>query len=520
MLLIESLGDGSCSMADGLECQKCAAVYNFPWASQLSTHAPIYATHLPTPCQKLTSMRWPLRNQIMLPLLAVAVASLTAVGVINARLATRQTGERIEQQLKGVVGVLTRSSFPLTDAVLRQMRDLSRAEFVLADSTGRPVATSLRETPPPLPHKTTTAGSTESSLRDALDVLGKSYFHSSTRLPARTGGEQARTLHILFPRDEYRRTWRQAFIPPLVIGVVTVGAVAAVAQLLAGRISQTMARLATEVLSLARGNFDAVELPSTDDEVRDLSVAVNQTAEMLAEYEQQVRRAEQLRTVALLGAGLAHELRNSATGCLMALDLHAESCRLDRQDESLAVAKRQLRLMENQLQRLLAIGKAPSNNLPREVDLTTLIEEVLPLVRPAAHHADVALEWLRPDAGVQVWADAEALGPMIVNLILNAIEAVQQSPGEADRRVEVRLDSNATMARLTISDTGPGLQDAATESAFEPFVTTKPEGIGLGLAVARQVVEAHHGTIDWTRDATVTTFRIALPLSAKGLNRV
>src|SRR6187455_509115 len=88
-------------------------------------------------------MRWPIRNQIMLPLVAAAIVSLTAVGVINAVLAERRTCAQVEQQLRQVVGVLTTSSFPLTNMVLRQMRDLSSAEFVLVDAGGQIAASTL-----------------------------------------------------------------------------------------------------------------------------------------------------------------------------------------------------------------------------------------------------------------------------------------------------------------------------------------------------------------------------------------
>ena len=88
-------------------------------------------------------MRWPIRNQIMFPLLAVAIVSLTSVGAINAVLTERRTCAHVEQQLRQVIGVLTTSSFPLTNSVLRQMRDLSSAEFVLVDSTGDVGASTL-----------------------------------------------------------------------------------------------------------------------------------------------------------------------------------------------------------------------------------------------------------------------------------------------------------------------------------------------------------------------------------------
>src|SRR6187431_2467799 len=88
-------------------------------------------------------MRWPIRKQIMVPLVAVAIVSLTAVGVVNALLAERRTCAGVERQLRNVVGVLNTSSFPLTNKVLGQMRDLSSADYVLLDDAGDTTASTL-----------------------------------------------------------------------------------------------------------------------------------------------------------------------------------------------------------------------------------------------------------------------------------------------------------------------------------------------------------------------------------------
>lgn len=461
-------------------------------------------------------MKWPLRNQIMLPLLAVSLVSLTAVGVIYARMATRQTREQIESRLQGVVGVLSATNFPLTDSVLRQMRELSSAEFVLVDAQGKVEASSLRETPK-FAQALPLSDAGDKLLGPTIDVEGVPYFHASLQL-GNSDIRRHRTLHILFPQSEYQRHWREAFVPPLVVGIVAIAAVAAVAHVVAGRISRATATLGREVLRLARGDFAAFELPRTDDEIRDLSIAVNRTAELLADYERQVRRTEQIRTVAMLGASLAHEMRNAATGCRMALDLHAENCLAHGDEETLVVAKRQLRLMESQLQRLLQIGKAPVPARQDAVDLGKLIEDIIPLVQPAAQHADVELDWELPVQTLSACGDQEQLSQAVLNLILNALEAARQGKpsSPACRRVAVELSRQNGRAELAVSDTGPGPAGSVTASLFDPFVTTKPEGAGLGLAVARQVVEAHHGTIEWLRDADVTRFCVSLPLSNKG----
>jgi signal transduction histidine kinase len=474
-------------------------------------------------------MRWPLRNQIMLPLLVVAVLSIASVGGVHTWLAARHTRQRIEDQVRGVVSVLTSSRFPLTDSVLRQMKSLSGAEFVLTDAAGHALATSLPQPPPELSSGAAVTAPDQIALEQKTSITGRDYFHTAVRIAEQQPAAGERVLHILFPQDEYRASLRGAVIPPIVVGLVSLVAAAAVAHVVAGRIGRGTARLGDELTRIAGGDFAALELPAKDDEIRDLAMAINGAAERLAAYEQQVRSTEQARTVALLGAGLAHQLRNAATGCLMAIDLHSEAC--DQSDESLAVAKRQLRLMEGQLQRFLRTGKGPAALRKEDVELGRLVDELLPLVRPAARHAGVEIEWTRPEEDLVATADPEALGQVVLNLVTNAIEAVATVPtqsvgtsrkgggedGAAQRRVVLALGRGEdSSARLTISDTGPGPAGSVADSLFEPFVSNKPEGIGLGLATARQVVDEHGGTIQWSRSGAMTQFCIVLPTACAG----
>ena len=458
-------------------------------------------------------MRWSLRWQIMLPLLAVALASLVVVGATNARLAEQRTVDRIEQQLQGVVAVLSTSNFPLTDNVLKQMRALSSAEFVLTERDGRPLASSIEISSSPLPSSAVNGVTNALKLGPLLKLGDADYFHTTTDLPARSVSESARQLHVLFPVQEFNRSWREAFVPPLVMGIVTIVMAAIVARVIGGRLSCATERLKTDVLRIAQGDYAPATLPTTNDELQDLSRAVNRTAQMLAGYEQQVRRTEQMRTVALLGAGLAHEMRNAATGCRMALDLHAEKCNAENDAESLFVAKRQLRLMESQLQRFLRAGKPLDDSEKRRVSLPALVDDLLSLVRPSARHARVILAWTPPDHDILVMADQEALGQVVLNLLINAVEAVQQNGDDVGRLIDVSLRKiDGALAEFAVCDTGPGPKSSVASALFEPFVTSKAEGVGLGLAVAREVVQAHHGAIDWTRTDEKTIFRVVIPV--------
>ncbi len=454
----------------------------------------------------------------MLPLAAVAVASLLAVGAINAWLATEETQASIDRQLQGVVRVLAASNFPLTDAVLRQMRDLSGAEFVLIGDGGQQVSASLPAIADQLPITDVVDASEKIALGSQISLADKTYFHSAIQLKRPLEAGDSSALHVLFPRERYDAAWRSAFLPPLVVGVIAVIAVALVTQWIANRISRNLARLGAGVQRLAGGEFTPLDLPARDDELRDLAVAVNQTATRLSEYEQHVRQTEQVRTVAMLGAGLAHEMRNAATGCRLAVDLHAENCPIAAGDDTLSVAKSQLQLMESRLQRFLQLGRGQPAPIKQSLDLNQLVEELLPLVLPAARHGGVTVDWQRADEETSVLADADSLGMVIVNLLLNAIEAAQKQATRANSpaRVSVSMTRDSSgNAELEVSDSGSGLTEGVAKNLFQPFVTTKAEGVGLGLAVARQVAMEHGGDIRWSRQQGQTRFRLSLPLAEK-----
>jgi signal transduction histidine kinase len=291
----------------------------------------------------------------------------------------------------------------------------------------------------------------------------------------------------------------------------------------ASRISGRMNRLQGQVDRIARGDFQQLALADRDDEIRALGQAVNRMAVMLARYEDDVRRTERMRTLAHLGGGIAHQLRNSATGCAIALDLHADECPIADNCESLDVAKRQLRLMEEYIQRFLQLGKRSDDGKTNPVDLGQLIDDLLPLVHPAARHAQVRLDWHRPIDPYVIAGEATELSQLLINLLVNAIEAAEQGAvrGGAPGVVNIELSHPAAnRLALTVSDSGPGPPAAIDDNLFEPFVTAKTDGVGLGLSVAREVAQRHGGQIRWRRAGDVTQFTIELPCKTAELQCV
>src|SRR5258705_4918609 len=118
---------------------------------------------------------------------------------------------------------------------------------------------------------------------------------------------------------------------------------------------------------------------------------------------------------------------------------------------------------------------------------------------------------ITPDA-LPILGDRIQLQQVILNLVVNGIDAMKDTPSE-NRIISIRTACVENFAQLSVSDRGPGIPEDKLKELFEPLFTTKAEGMGMGLSIARTIIEAHHGLI-WAknRDHGGASFRIRLPL--------
>jgi two-component system sensor kinase FixL len=109
----------------------------------------------------------------------------------------------------------------------------------------------------------------------------------------------------------------------------------------------------------------------------------------------------------------------------------------------------------------------------------------------------IALRYDLQDEAPEIFADRALVSQMLVNLVMNACEALAGVDGE--RRITLTTAARDGQVELSVRDNGPGMADAVAARAFEPFVTTKPDGLGMGLAICRGIAEAHGGSLSATR---------------------
>ena len=455
-------------------------------------------------------MRFSIRNQLLLPLLALMLGVVGA-STWSAYASGLRARAQIEQQIDDIAKTVGEAKFTLNEQTLHLMKGMSGAEFLLCDAERRPIMdveghrlATLAAVPAELPAP---SASPTQHFDTPVRVGNKSYLCGG--VPLNLAARPGAILYILYPESRWRETAWQALRPALVLGVVGGFISIVLSVLLTRSLGRRIDELERRTRLIASGDFSPMPLPTRNDELRDLGRSVNEMAERLAQFQETIGRTERLRLLGQVSGGLAHQLRNGVAGARLAVQLHAQDCPGKAEHEALGVALRQLALVEMHLKRFLDLGKAIT--LERQpCRLDQVLADVLELLGPHSRHARVELRLaLTPDIGVL--GDAGQLGQLFLNVITNALEAA--GPGGW---VEVRSGRAGERAFVEIRDSGPGPTPEVAARLFEPFVTGKPEGVGLGLAVARQVVEAHGGTIRWTRENESTRFRIELPCGSPG----
>lgn len=461
-------------------------------------------------------MRWRIRWQLLVPPLTLLVG-VAGISLWLAFVSAEQARRQIEERVRAVAHNLSEeTSYPLAENVLKQMKLLSGADYLLLPRVGRRVSTLAADGGALPPAEDLTDDWQTLRLGPPVVVAGQTYLSSGIRLtrPPRAGD----TLYILYPEAQWRDALWEAMWPVLVLGASAGLASVGLAAGLGQRLSRRIQDLERRTRLIAQGDFSPMPLPARDDEIRDLTRSVNEMASQLAQLQDAVRKTERLRLLGQVSGGLAHQLRNGLTGARLALQLFAAECEPATDKAALDVALRQLTLLETNLKRFLDLGREGTRR--ERCDLTALVGEAVELLRPQCRHAAIDLRWPPSRESMIVRGDPGQLSQLVLNVLGNAVDAagpggwidVQMQPAERGRHNDGRgPDDSSMFCVLEVRDSGPGPLPEVAARLFEPFVTSKPEGVGLGLAVARQVAEAHGGSIGWTRLADRTCFRIELP---------
>ncbi|XZE36500.1 ATP-binding protein [Pirellulaceae bacterium SH501] len=480
-------------------------------------------------------------RQFLIPILSAVLLTGVGVASVSKWAADRASRQSSATRLQSIGELVVQAPFPKTANVLEQLHELTGLEFawfekeqpkddhpaesnsqswILDQSTlaidpedERWIRQSLDA-----PHRlgTTARGNTASTVEAKL-IEGMIQGESLRLLSV--AAEDARLL-VMEPAARRGDEW-MVFALPLVTGLLSSIGIAIVAAWTASRLSDRVERLRIEVAKIAEGNFDHPPASGPEDDIRSLQSSLHRMGEQLEESQKQIAQNERSRLIHMLGSGLAHELRNHLTGARLALQTIAPN---DPNEESIGVALKQLDLAESQIKRLLAVRSRTSNDSSSPMAAGEINRTVTELVKPMATHRHVTLDVFPPIGDTPAASDSigremvaivpsgQSMVSVILNLLVNAIEAVGVG-GKV--RLEFEYQNNPILLGIwRVKDDGPGPSSDIASTMFEPFATTKPEGVGLGLSMCQQIVQALGGTIRWFRESNQTVFEVSIPLES------
>ena len=247
-----------------------------------------------------------------------------------------------------------------------------------------------------------------------------------------------------------------------------------------------------------------------------LSARAERQLEEIHQRELQLAHGDRMASVGTLAAGVAHEINNPLAFVSANLNQLQELVKDPDAEEERGLFDEILDETREGLARIAGTAEGLTAMSRREaahgrVRLERVVEAALPLARHQARE-DIGFRLELTDVPA-VRGDGRLLGQVVLNLLVNAVHAIPPDrPGGG--QIVVRLYEHDEQVELEVSDDGAGIPEALRERIFEPFVTTKEagRGTGLGLAVSRQVIERHGGTIEAISLAHGTRMRISLPL--------
>ncbi|MGL4409295.1 MAG: sensor histidine kinase, partial [Zoogloea sp.] len=276
---------------------------------------------------------------------------------------------------------------------------------------------------------------------------------------------------------------------------------------LSRHLRQRMRHLLRGTQAISAGDWGHRVPEDGEDEIASVSHALNKMSGKLQETLEEAVRMERLAVLGRFATGIAHEIRNPLAALKTTTQALARREADDKRRQLLADMESEIDRLAGVVNDLVDFGRprdpkpaaVPVREVFRKVFLTTESKAQLRMIHLSCHG----------DSDLTLWVDHDQLMQIILNLVLNAIEATP-----AEGAVMLRSCEESGRAHLEVSDTGCGIADEIRERVTEPFFTTKSRGVGLGLSIARQLIELNQGEllID-SRAGRGTSVHVFLPLA-------
>lgn len=441
--------------------------------------------------------------RLIAALLGPMLIGMAAAWTIGAGIVTSALEHRQERQLRNAAMVLASGGLPFTPEVLRRLASLQESDFVLLDAAGA------------------VALSTSQQVADA--VVGSLRRGAWTATETRRIKTPAQSLAVYQTIDDPLNPRYAALVAVAPLSDATAAAtratwwlglamlaaavaLAAVVLALVRNITRPLAQLSALADRIASGEREQHLDLARADEIGALAESLNAMMEKLGSYESRLASNSRMLALGEMSARVAHEIRNPLTGLKLHLQLLSERV-AGAEHERVDRLLREVERLELLVASTLLLG-AEQPLKPARTGIRALISEVADLMAPSLGHRKVRTE-VQCDDDLEADIDRGRVRQALLNLIVNAADAMPQG---GTLRIGVESDSANSRLLMAVEDAGPGFDAGVRERVADAPFSTKPFGLGVGLAICRDVARAHGGELLFERSVALGGARLVIAL--------
>jgi len=317
-------------------------------------------------------------------------------------------------------------------------------------------------------------------------------------LPVIAGEEHYGYIHLKINTEDFSKALRINMIKRIISTLMVFAFGIGLAMLLSWRYTKPIHDVVSAANRIAAGDLKQTLATDSKDEIGELTRSFNFMAEKLREQrkmEERLREAEHLSGIGQLSRSIAHEIRNPLNFISLSVDHINEKYPPGNGNDAekfhslISNIKHEIQRLNKLVEDFLDYGKPLRLNL-RKSDIGNLLDEIIEIIwaKAEAEKINIVKEY---DSPPSLNIDPDLIKTCIFNVVLNAFQAMPDG-GE----LAIKTATAEGTLSIIISDTGTGIPEDELPKIFEPFYTTKRNGLGLGLAMTKRVIEEHGGEVN------------------------
>jgi len=453
-----------------------------------------------------------LQHRIVIPFVAIAVLTTAAAAYVAVSVLSRTLASRVDEQIRSAATLVGQSDFALNPQILGSVKKIVGADVITFTTSGVVVATTV--------DRGRTALVSSVTAPEIIRAVSASTSAGPMQIPVgcdvpcevafqRVAARPDTLVAVVADTSELIAATRSITRTILITAVFSVAAMMLVSQIVVRRVTKPLGALVDFSREAAPG-ARASRARAGDDEVGQLGLAFNAMLDRLDHSQAALVQSEKLALAGLLAARVAHDIRNPLSSIKMQTQLLQSRTRGDADNQAMTEAVlADIQTVELVVRDLLELARPGALHL-KPTKLGDLVLDLTAQLGPQFRHRKIQVETAFDGGLPPIPLDADRFRQALLNVVLNAADAM---PSGGRLSFAARMSTDESTIELDVCDDGTGIDAAILPHVFDPFVSTKRDGVGLGLVNARAVVESHGGQIEIAaRAPRGTRVTIALPV--------